>query len=67
MDPQGIAEVRETLSRLNRERGITLIVSSHILEELSKIATRYGILHDGVLLQELDRKNCLPNAASISS
>ena len=59
LDPQGIAEVRETLSRLNRERGITLIVSSHILEELSKIATRYGILHDGVLLQELDREELL--------
>ena len=59
LDPQGIAEVRETLSKLNRERGITLIVSSHILEELSKIATRYGILHDGVLLQELDREELL--------
>lgn len=59
LDPQGIAEVRETLAKLNRERGITLIVSSHILEELSKIATRYGILHDGVLLQELDREELL--------
>ena len=55
LDPQGIAEVRDTLSRLNREGNLTMIISSHILEELSKIATRYGIIHDGVLLQELTR------------
>ena len=59
LDPQGIAEIRETLFRLNKERGITLIVSSHILEELSKIATRYGIIHDGVLLQELTREELM--------
>ena len=59
LDPQGIAEIRDTLSRLNRERNITLIISSHILEELSKIATRYGIIHDGVLLQELTREELL--------
>lgn len=41
LDPQGIAEVRETLSRLNKERNITFIISSHILEELSKIATNF--------------------------
>ena len=59
LDPQGIAEVRETLSTLNRERNLTLLLSSHILEELSKVATRYGILHDGVLLQELTRQELL--------
>lgn len=59
LDPQGIAEVRDTLSRLNRERNLTMIISSHILEELSKIATRYGIIHDGVLLQELTREELL--------
>lgn len=59
LDPQGIAEVRETLSRLNRERNITLIISSHILEELSKIATDYGIIHNGVLLQELTQEELL--------
>ncbi|WP_242972517.1 ATP-binding cassette domain-containing protein [Lachnoclostridium sp. An169] len=59
LDPQGIAEIRDTLSCLNRERNITLIISSHILEELSKIATRYGIIHDGVLLQELTREELL--------
>lgn len=59
LDPQGIAEVRETLYRLNQEKNITLIISSHILEELSKIATHYGIIHDGVLLQELTREELL--------
>ena len=59
LDPQGIAEVREILVRLNREKNITFIISSHILEELSKIATRYGIIHDGVLLQELTREELL--------
>ena len=59
LDPQGIAEIRETLSRLNSERNITFIISSHILEELSKIATHYGIIHDGVLLQELTREELL--------
>lgn len=59
LDPQGIAEIRDTLFRLNRERNITFIISSHILEELSKIATHYGIIHDGVLLQELTREELL--------
>lgn len=59
LDPQGIAEVRETLLRLNRERDITMIISSHILEELSKIATQYGILHGGVLLEELTQEKLL--------
>ena len=59
LDPEGIVEVRETLSRLNQERNITLIISSHILEELSKIATDYGIIHNGVLLQELTQEELL--------
>ena len=59
LDPQGIAEIRETLSRLNREREITMVISSHILEELSKVATRYGIIHNGVLIQELSREELL--------
>ena len=53
LDPQGIAEVRETSLRLNKERNMTILISSHILEELSKIATDYGIIHQGTLLQEI--------------
>lgn len=59
LDPQGIVEIRETLSRLNRDRNITLMISSHILQELSKIATDYGIIHNGVLLQELTQEELL--------
>ena len=53
LDPQGIAEVRNTILRLNHERNITIIISSHILDELSKIATNYGIIHEGRLIKEL--------------
>lgn len=56
LDPQGIAEVRNTIERLNRERRITFIISSHILGELSKFALNYGIIHNGQLLQELSRE-----------
>ena len=53
LDPQGMAEIREMISRLNRERGITFIISSHILGELSKIATRYGIIEKGELKKQI--------------
>lgn len=59
LDPQGIAEVRDTLQRLNEERNMTILISSHILEELSKIATIYGIIHNGSLLQEIDRQELM--------
>lgn len=56
LDPQGIAEVRDTIIKLNKEKQITIIISSHILEELSKIATNYGIIDNGVLIEELTRE-----------
>lgn len=61
LDPYGIAEIRETIFKLNREKNITFIISSHILEELSKIATNYGIIHNGVLIQELTQEELLVN------
>lgn len=55
LDPEGIAEIRALLLRLNHERRITIIISSHILEELSKIATSYAIIDSGQLIKELSR------------
>ncbi|MEE0958669.1 MAG: ABC transporter ATP-binding protein [Lachnospiraceae bacterium] len=55
LEPQGIAEIRDTIQRLQKERNMTICIASHILEELSKIATDYGIIHNGSLLQELTR------------
>ncbi|SCW55696.1 ABC-2 type transport system ATP-binding protein [Ruminococcaceae bacterium YRB3002] len=62
LDPQGIAEVREVLTRLNQERGITIIISSHILAELAKLATDYAIIDNGRIVEvstreELERKS----------
>lgn len=59
LDPQGIAEVRETILRLQEERNMTIIISSHILEELSKIASDYGIIHNGCLVREISREELL--------
>lgn len=53
LDPSGIVEIRELMMSLNRERGITLLVSSHILSELYQTATRYILLHKGRVLEEL--------------
>lgn len=56
LDPQGIMDIRKVLLRLNEERGVTILLSSHILEELSKIATSYGIIKDGALIQQMSRE-----------
>ncbi|EGP5308919.1 TPA: ATP-binding cassette domain-containing protein [Enterococcus faecium] len=56
MDPAGMAEMREIIQRLVKERGITVLLSSHLLDELSQIATHYGILHEGHLIQELSKE-----------
>ena len=53
LDPEGIRQMRDLLLRLNRERGLTILISSHILGELSKIATRYGIIQEGRLVEQL--------------
>ena len=52
LDPQGIVEVRQTLERLRDEKGITIMISSHILDELGKLADSYGIIHEGRLIDE---------------
>lgn len=53
LDPEGIREMRELLLHLNRERGLTILISSHILGELSKIATRYGIIQQGKMVEQI--------------
>ena len=52
LDPQGIAEMREIIRRLSKEQGMTVIVSSHILDELAKVADSFGIINDGKLIDE---------------
>ena len=52
LDPQGIAEMREIIARLSKELGMTVIVSSHILDELAKVANSFGIINDGKLIDE---------------
>jgi len=53
LDPQGIIEIRELLLKLNREKQITVLISSHILDELSRLATHYGIIDNGHMVKEL--------------
>lgn len=53
LDPEGIREMRDLILRLNRERGTTFLISSHLLDELSKVVTKYGIIRDGVLVEEI--------------
>ena len=54
LDPAGIVEIRELLLELTREQGVTVFMASHILAEVSRLAQRIGIIHNGNLLQELD-------------
>jgi ABC-2 type transport system ATP-binding protein len=54
LDPAGIVEIRALLLELTRERGVTVFMASHILAEVSRLAQRIGIIHQGRLLQELD-------------
>ena len=53
LDPQGIVEMRELLLRLNREHQITILISRHILDELSRLATRYGFVDGGRMLRQV--------------
>lgn len=56
LDPQGIIEMRELILKLNRERQITVLISSHILDELSRLATHYGFIDRGHIVKELSAK-----------
>ena len=56
LDPQGIIEMRELILKLNQEHQITVLISSHILDELSRLATHYGFIHKGRMVKELTAK-----------
>ncbi len=62
LDPEGIIEVRELILRLNQEKGITILISSHYLDELSKIATHYGFLDNGQILKEITNQELEQNS-----
>lgn len=53
LDPIGIKELRELLIKLNKERGITVLISSHILSELTLISNRFGFINNGELIEEM--------------
>ena len=53
LDPAGIVEIRELILHLNRDKGITFLISSHILSELALVATRYGIISHGKIIHEI--------------
>lgn len=59
LDPQGIIQMREILLKINRERHTTILISSHILEELSKLATHYAFIEKGEILQTLSSRELM--------
>lgn len=56
LDPMGIVEIRELLKKLNKEKDMTILISSHILSELAELATCYGIINNGELIEEISAK-----------
>jgi ABC-type multidrug transport system ATPase subunit len=62
LDPAGIVEVRGLLRRLADEKGVTIFMSSHLLDEVEQLADRVGIVHEGVLIEELDRRELQKNS-----
>lgn len=61
LDPEGIIEIRELILKLNKENGITFLISSHYLDELSKIATHYGFINKGHIIKEISSKELEEN------
>ncbi|MDR2994329.1 MAG: ATP-binding cassette domain-containing protein [Bacillus cereus] len=56
LDPMGVVEIRELLKNLNKEKGITILISSHILSEMHLLATHYGFIHKGELIEQMTVK-----------
>src|SRR5699024_10743488 len=66
LDPIGIKEIRSLILSLAKDRNITIFVSSHILSEIEQLATYMGIIHEGRLLEEIDRKSTRLNSSHVS-
>lgn len=59
LDPAGMKEVRDLILRLNQEKQITILISSHLLDELSKVVTKYGIIDNGTLIEEVSSEELI--------
>ncbi|MGL4451797.1 MAG: ABC transporter ATP-binding protein [Sarcina sp.] len=64
LDAQGVIEIRNIIKRLNSQKGVTVIISSHILSELSKLATNYGIINEGQVIEEFDNETLLKRCSN---
>ena len=65
LDPEGIIEIRELILKINKEKGITFLISSHYLDELSKIATHYGFMNKGNIIKEISKEELEKNLKKI--
>ena len=59
LDPAGIKDIRDLILKLNKEKNITFLISSHLLDELAKVVTKYGFINNGDLFEEIDSKKLL--------
>ncbi len=64
LDPEGIKEIRDLILRLNKEKGVTFLISSHLLDELAKVVTKYGIINNGVLTEEISADDLMKRCES---
>ena len=67
LDPAGIVEIRELILKLNKERNITFLISSHILTELALVATKYGIISKGKILKEISAEELKMQCRKVTS